>query len=114
MIYVVCNNYKEKSIKNTERRLRSPSQQYLLKSPDMKLPADMASFFKNGANKENLFKLIETPFIHDKVKLGSKKMFFSNTNHCSKITQSEMPKIPDKSTGGKLIFSKFGQCIYQL
>ena len=24
-------------------------------------------------------------------------MFFSNTNHCSKITQSEMSIIPDKS-----------------
>ena len=25
-------------------------------------------------------------------------MFFSNTNHCSKITQSEMSIIPDKSS----------------
>ena len=45
-----------------------------------------------------MFNLIETAFVPDKVKLGSKMMFFSNTNHCSKITQSEMSIIPDKSS----------------
>ena len=30
----------------------------------------MARFFKNSANKENLFNLIETAFIQDKVRLG--------------------------------------------
>ena len=64
----------------------------------MKIPADMASFVKNGSNKENQFNFIETAFTQDKVKLRSKTMFFSNTNHCSKITQSEMSVIPDKSS----------------
>ena len=64
----------------------------------MKIPADMASFVKNGSNKENQFNFIETAFTQDKVKLRSKTMFFSNTNHCSKITQSEMSIIPDKSS----------------
>ena len=68
----------------------------MLKNPDMKLPAYMASFLKNGSNKENLFNLTERAFIQDKVKLGSKTMFFSITNQCSKITQSEMSIIPDK------------------
>ena len=113
-IYVVCNIYKVKSIKNAERKLHGPSQKYLLKSPDMKFPADMASFFKDGVNKENLFNLTEIVFIQDKIKLVSKMMFFFNTNHCSKITQSEMSKIPDKSMGGKLFSIKFGRCIYQL
>ena len=58
-VYVVCDTYKEKSIKKAERRLRSSSQQHMLKSPDMKLPADMTSFLKNGSNKENLFNLIK-------------------------------------------------------
>ena len=65
----------------------------------MKLPADMTSFLKNGSNKENLFNLIKkTAFIQDKVKLESKTMFLSNTNYFSKITQSEMSIIPDKSS----------------
>ena len=52
MIYVVCDTYKEKSIKNAERRLRGSSQQYLLTSPVRKLPADMASFFKKVVIKK--------------------------------------------------------------
>ena len=81
--------------------MSGPSQQYLLKSPDMKVPADMGNFFKNGVNKENLVNLIETAFIQDKVKLESKTVFFSNANHCSKIIQSEMSKIQVKSMAGK-------------
>ena len=45
-----------------ERKLHSFSEQYTLKSLDI----------KNGSNKENLFNLIETAFVPDKVKLGSK------------------------------------------
>ena len=86
----------------------------MFKSPDIKFFTDMASFFKKGANKENLLNLIETAFIQDKVKLGSNTIFFFNINHCLKITQSDMSKIRDKSMGGKLFSSKFGQCIYQL
>ena len=44
-----------------------------------------------------MFKLIETTLIQDKIKLGSKTIFFSNNNHCSKITQHGMSIIPDKS-----------------
>ena len=36
-IYFDCDTYQQKSIKNAERR-------YVLKIPDMKLPADMQSF----------------------------------------------------------------------
>ena len=43
---------KEKCVKYAERRLRGSSQRYMLKSPDMKLPAVMTSFLKNSSNKE--------------------------------------------------------------
>ena len=73
---------KNKCMKNAEKRLHNSSQQCMLKSPDMKLPADIVSFLKNGSNEENLFNFIETTFNQDKVKVGSKTMmFFSNTNH---------------------------------
>ena len=35
---------KNKCMKNAERRLHDSSQQCMLKSPDMKLPADIVSF----------------------------------------------------------------------
>ena len=58
----------------------------------------MASFLKIVSNEENLINIIERAFIQGKVKLGRRTMFFSNNNYCSKITQSEMSIIPDKSS----------------
>ena len=40
----------------------------MLKSLDMELTVDMTSFLKDGSNKKNLFNLVETVFIQDKVK----------------------------------------------
>ena len=57
IIYFVCDTYQQKNIKNAERLLRGSSQRYILKSPDMKIPVDMQSFLRNGANKEMLFNL---------------------------------------------------------
>ena len=61
MLFVILT---KKKYKNRRKEVAQSWQQYLLKSPDM------ARFFKNGANKENLFNLIETAFIQDKVRLG--------------------------------------------
>ena len=95
-VYVICDTFKEKSIKNAERRLCGSTQQNMLKRLDIKLPAEMASFL-NGSKKK-IFNLIETALIQDKIKVGSKMMFFSNTNHCSNFTQNEMSIIPHKSS----------------
>ena len=47
-----------------------------LKSPDMKLPADMQSFLRTGANKETLFNLIEVELKEGKKKLEIKLYIF--------------------------------------
>ena len=47
----------------------------------MKLPADMKSFLRNGANKETLFNLIEVELKEGKKKVGDKVTYFSNVNH---------------------------------
>ena len=59
-----------------------------LKGPDMKLPADMQSFLRNGTNKEMLFNLIEVELKEGKKKVGDKVIYFLNVNHCLKITRS--------------------------
>ena len=88
-IYFVCNIYQQKSIKNTGRLLRGSSERFILKSSDVKLPADMHSFLRNGANKEMLFNLIEVALKEGKKKLGDEFIYLSNVNHCLKITQHE-------------------------
>ena len=84
------DTYQQKSIKNAETLFRGSSQRYILKSPGMKLPADMQKFLRNGANKEMLFNLIEVALREGKKKIGDKVTYFSNVNHCLKITQHEV------------------------
>ena len=64
----------------------------------MKLPADMQSFSSNGVNKEMLFKLIENSLKKGKKKIGDKVIYFSNVNHCLKITQHEAFVVTEKAS----------------
>ena len=96
IIYFICDTYQQKSIKNAERLFCGSSQRYILKSPDMKLPADMQEFLRNGVNKELLFNLIEVALKDGKKRIGDKVIYFSNVNHCLKITQHEAFIVTEK------------------
>ena len=50
-MYVNCDTYNEKCIKNKERKLPGSCKQYVLKSLDMKLTIDIASFMRNSFKK---------------------------------------------------------------
>ena len=64
----------------------------------MKLPADMQSFLRNGASKETLFSLIEVELKEAKKNIGDKVIYFSNVNHCLKITQHVAVVVTEKSS----------------
>ena len=64
----------------------------------MKLPADMKSFLRNGANKETLFNLIEVELKEGKKKVGNKVTYFSNVNHCLKISHHVAFVVTEKSS----------------
>ena len=64
----------------------------------MKLPADMQSFLRNGANKETLINLREVELKEGKKKVGDKVIYFSNVNHCLKITQHVAFIVTEKSS----------------
>ena len=64
----------------------------------MKLPADMKSFLRNGANKETLFNLIEVELKEGKKKVGDKVTYFSNVNHCLKISHHVAFVVTEKSS----------------
>ena len=51
-IFIVCDTYKDNSIKGGERQARGVSERYVLTSPDMKVPYDFTSFLRNGENKQ--------------------------------------------------------------
>ena len=51
IIFLVCDSYKDHSIKNKERLERGTGMKYVLKSPGMQMPSDFSAFMKNGGNK---------------------------------------------------------------
>ena len=71
---------------------------YVLKTPNMKLPYDMTTFLQNGKNKELLFNLIERSIVEDKKKLNERVAFFSNMEHCLKISSDQVLQIPEKAS----------------
>ena len=74
---------------------------YILKTLDMKLPYDMTTFFQNRKNKDLLFNLIERSIVEDKSKLNERVVFFSNKEHCFKISIGHVLQIPEKSSDHK-------------
>ena len=78
--------------------LHGDGKVYILKTPDMKLPYDMTTFLQNGKNKELLFNLIERSIVEDKNKLNERVAFFSNKEHCLKISSDQVLQIPEKAS----------------
>ena len=85
-MYLVCDTYKEGSIKTGERRPRGSGKLYVIKSPNMKIPSDFSNFLKNGDNKTTLLDLIEQALIEDKSKLKDRIIFYSNREYCRMIS----------------------------
>ena len=94
-IYLVCDAYKDGSIKAGERRAKGTGKKYILKSSDMKVPSDFCSFLKNGDNKTMMLNLIEQAIIEEsKERLERTVIFFSNKHHCRRISISSTDIIP--------------------
>ena len=53
---------------------------------------------RNGASKETLFSLIEVELKEAKKNIGDKVIYFSNVNHCLKITQHVAVVVTEKSS----------------
>ena len=85
-IYLLCDTYKEGSIKTDERRPRGSGKWYVIKSPNMKIPSDFSNFLKNGDNKTMLLDLIDQALIEDKSKLKDRIIFHSNRDYCRMIS----------------------------
>ena len=58
-IFIVCDTYKDNSIKGGAWKARGVSVRYVLASLDMKVPHDFTSFLRNGENKEMPINLIQ-------------------------------------------------------
>ena len=52
-IFTVCDTYKDNSIKIGKRQATGTSERYVLISPDMKVPYNIAGFLHNGKLKKS-------------------------------------------------------------
>ena len=97
-IYVACDTYQEKSIKNSERSVRGVSDKMVIRSPEMRTPADFKKFLNNGDNKERLFEIIEEVWIQNKHLFGERIVYFARGSKCTMITQNGSTNISDLET----------------
>ncbi len=89
-VIIVCDTYKENSIKGGEKIKRGVSERYVLTSPDMKVPYDLNNCLCNGENKEMLFNLLQVAIIDDRGKLFSRTVIISNKSQCTKVTADDV------------------------
>ena len=76
-------------------RFKRSSKRFVLRSPDMKITSDFDDFLRNGDNKRMLLDLIEQSLVEGREKLGPRKIFFSNVEHCRFIYTSQTHLIPE-------------------
>eukprot|EP00112_Aurelia_sp_Birch-Aquarium-sp1_P017476 Seg4056.1 transcript_id=Seg4056.1/GoldUCD/mRNA.D3Y31 product="hypothetical protein" protein_id=Seg4056.1/GoldUCD/D3Y31 len=94
-VYMACDTYEEDSIKGNERIARGTSNRYFLRSPEMKVPYDFASFPCNGSNKELLFDLIQQSTEESKSILKDRTVYFSNKQELTMITEAQATVSPE-------------------
>ena len=89
---VICDTYKENSIKGGERAARGTSEHYFLRSPDMNVPHDFARFLRNGSNKEMLFDLIQQSTEEDRANLKDRTVYFFNKRSAQWVYKTKIYK----------------------
>lgn len=88
IVYVACDTYRDRSIKNSERDLRGDGDKFVIRSANVRVPADFKKFLGNGDNKERLFELIEEVWVQNRNQLGQRVVYFARGNACLKITEN--------------------------
>ncbi len=58
-IYMACDSYKDQPIKIAERVLRCHEDEIVIRTPDIRIPANCKRFLSNDKNKERMVELME-------------------------------------------------------
>ena len=96
--YIGCDNYRHVSIKAPERKLRGEAQKLLLRSAQIRTPADFQKFLCNGDNKERLFELREETWIKRKEILEDRVVYFARGETCQRITGDGVEEVASLRT----------------
>ena len=97
-IYIACDTYRSYSIKNAERSLRGDEDKFFIRSPDVRIPADLKKFLNNGENKERMFELIEEVWIQSRNQNDRRTIYFARSSSCIKIANEVLEPVPELNT----------------
>ena len=88
IVYVACDTYRDRPIKNSERDLRGNGDKFVIRSANVYVPADFKKFLGKRDNKKRLFELIEEVWLQNRNQLGERVVYFARENTCLKITEN--------------------------
>ena len=97
-IYIACDTYRSYSIKNAERSLRGDDDKFVIRSPDVRIPADSKKVLNNGENKERMFELIEEVWIQSRNQNDRRATYFARGSSCIKIANRVSEPVPELNT----------------
>ena len=110
-IYIACDTYKDRSIKNIERLLRGESDKFVIRSAEMRIPPHFKTFLNNGDNKERMFELIEEVWIEHGGQLGERVVYFARGGKCKKISNSGSADVEELETDHEEVDPKIAYLI---
>ena len=112
IVHIACDTYKDRSIKNSERHLRGDGDKFVIRSANVRVPADFKKFLGNGDNKECLFEIIEEVWAQNRNQLRQRVVYFARGNACLKITEHGSFRVEELETDHKEADTKIA-CLVQ-
>ncbi len=74
-IYIACDSYKDQSIKNAERVLRCHEGGIVIRTPDIRIPANCKRFLSNDEYKERMVELMEKVWLESSSELSERSLY---------------------------------------
>ena len=78
--------------------MRGDEYTFVIRSPDVKIPADLKKFLNNGENKERMFELIEEVCIQSRNQNDRRTIYFARGSSCIKIANGVLEPVPELNT----------------
>ena len=78
------------SLRNAERILRGKGEKFVIKNPDIRIPANFHKFLGNGGNNERLFELIEEVWNENEGTVAEKTIYSGRGNSCKKKERDDV------------------------
>ena len=94
VIYFACDTYNKIWIKSDEQAKRGESDEYIIRTPDIRIPSNFSQFMQNGKNKERMLELIETVLAGDRNRVRERVIYFARGDLCTRITSNSSEDVP--------------------